>query len=218
LLRVYPASQSLASSRDLLGVNASVSYTLPVGDGLIRAVGANRVELERNGRHDADAALRLRVAAPRTEYLRVVVDGIVRSRYRNYLNRDFQIGGDSRLRGYPHAGFSEARKGPSVAAVNAELRSRSVGILGSEVGAVAFYDAADAGPRLTDLRLRQSAGLGARIALPFLSRAVARADLAVPIGRGHPALPFRLDVYFSLNDQAFPMPALEAPTVMEPKL
>src|SRR5687768_9855627 len=87
LLRLYPASRSVGSSRDLFGVLAAAYYTLPLGDGLLRFGGTSRTEYERNGRHDADASGRVRVASPRLAVLRVVLDGLVRSRYQNYLNR-----------------------------------------------------------------------------------------------------------------------------------
>jgi hypothetical protein len=214
LLRVYPASRSLGSTRDLFGVLAAASYTLPLVDGLLRVAGTSRTEYERSGRHDADASGRLRIASPRLAVLRVVLDGIVRSRYRNYLNRQFELGGDTRLRGYPPGGFKGALLGPSVAALNAELRSRSVGILGTAAGLAAFYDAGDAADQIADLRLKQSIGFGARVAFPQFSRMVMRADWAFPFtpAPGYKTFPGAVFVTF---DQAFPMPALSAPTVMD---
>jgi hypothetical protein len=215
LVRVYPASRSLGSSRDLLGVLVAASYTLPLGDGLLRATGTSRTEYERSGKHDADAAGRLRLASPRVAFLRVVLDGIVRSRYQNYLNRRFELGGDTRLRGYPPGGFKHALLGPSVAALNAEVRSRSVGILGTAAGLAAFYDAGDAADRLADLRLKQSVGFGARVAFPQFSRMVMRADWAFPFTppSGYRTFPGAVFITF---DQAFPVPDLQAPTVMNP--
>jgi hypothetical protein len=214
LLRLYPASRSVGSSRDLFGVLAAASYTLPLGDGLLRVVGASRTEYERSGHHDADATARLRVASPRLAVLRVVLDGIVRSRYQNHLNRRFELGGDTRLRGYPPGGFKGALLGPSVAALNAELRSRSVGILGTAAGLAAFYDAGDAAERVGDLRLKQSIGFGARVAFPQFSRMVMRADWAFPFSPapGYKTFPGAVFVTF---DQAFSIPQLTAPTVMD---
>jgi hypothetical protein len=198
-----------------LGVLAAASYTLPLGDGLLRATGTSRIEYERSGRHDADAAARLRVASPRLAFLRVVFDGIVRSRYQNYLNRQFELGGDTRLRGYPPGGFKGALLGPSVAALNAEIRSRSVGILGTAAGLAAFYDAGDAGERLSELHLKQSVGFGARVAFPQFSRMVMRADWAFPFtpAPGYQTFPGAVFITF---DQAFPMPGVSPPTVMDP--
>lgn len=215
LLRLYPASRSVGSSRDLVGVLGALSYTLPLGDGLLRVGGMNRIEYERSGRHDADAFGRLRVASPRLAFLRVHVDGILRSRYQNYLNSRFGLGGDTRLRGYPPAGVKNALLGPSVAALNAEIRSRSVGILGTAAGLAVFYDAGDAGERLSDLRLKQSVGLGARVALPQFSRMVMRADWAFPFqpAPGYATFPGAFYITF---DQAFTMPELKPPTVMDP--
>jgi hypothetical protein len=215
LLRLYPASRAVGSSRDLFGVLAAASYTVPLGDGLLRFGGMSRTEYERSGRHDADAFGRVRVASPRLAILRVVLDGIVRSRYHDYLNRRFELGGDTRLRGYPPAGFKGALTGPSVAALNAELRSRSIGILGTAAGVAAFYDAGDAAARVADLRFKQSVGFGARVAFPQFSRMVMRADWAFPFtpAPGYKTFPGAVFITF---DQAFPMPALGAPTVMDP--
>jgi hypothetical protein len=217
LLRLYPASRSFGSSRDLLGALAAASYTRPLGDGLLRVGGLHRVEVERSGKHEADAMGALRIASPRVTFLRVVLDGVVRSRYRNYLNRDFRLGGDTRLRGYPLAGIAGSRQGPSVAAVNAELRTRSIDILGTEVGAVVFYDAGDAGRSIAGLRFRQSMGVGARVALPFFSREVWRFDWAFPFTPVGPIQRFP-GTFFLTFEQAFPMPELGVPTVMDPAL
>jgi hypothetical protein len=216
LLRVYPASRSVGSSRDLLGVLAAAQYSVPLGDGLLRVSGTNRIEYERRGRHDADASGILRIASPRLAVLRVVLDGIVRSRYQNYLNRRFELGGDTRLRGYPPGGFKGALLGPSAAVLNAELRSRSIGILGTAAGLAAFYDAGDVAERIPDLRFKQSVGFGARVAFPQFSRMVMRADWAFPFtpAPGYKTFPGAVFVTF---DQAFPMPQLVAPTVMDPK-
>jgi hypothetical protein len=215
LLRLYPASRSVGSSRDLFGVLAAASYTVPLGDGLLRVLGVSRTEYERSGRHDADAAGAVRVASPRLAILRVVLDGIVRSRYQNYLNRRFELGGGTRLRGYPPGGFKGALLGPSVAALNAELRSHSIGILGTAAGLAAFYDAGDAAQRVADLRLKQSIGFGARVAFPQFSRMVMRADWAFPFtpAPGYRTFP---GAFFITFDQAFPIPQLSAPTVMDP--
>jgi hypothetical protein len=217
LLRLYPASRSVGSTRDMLGTLASASYTHALGDGLLRVFGTSRIELEKSGRHDADAAGALRVALPRTAILRVVLDGVVRSRYENYLNRQFELGGDTRLRGYPPAGFANALFGASFATLNGEVRSRSIDILGTAAGLAVFYDAGDAAERLSDLRLKQSVGLGARVAFPQFSRMVMRADWAFPFtpAPGYKTFPGAVFITF---DQAFTMPELKAPTVMDPTL
>ncbi|HEV8245299.1 MAG TPA: hypothetical protein VGP93_06010, partial [Polyangiaceae bacterium] len=64
LLRVYPASKAVGSSRDLLGTLSGVSYTLPLGDGLVRAIAASTIEYEFHGHHDALAEGHLRLASP----------------------------------------------------------------------------------------------------------------------------------------------------------
>jgi hypothetical protein len=214
-LRLYAASQSVGSTRSLLGVLAGASHTLALGDGLLRVTGVNRTEYERSGRHDADAWGRVSVASPRLGFVRLMLDGLVRSRYQNYLNRRFELGGDTRLRGYPPGGFQGALLGPSAAVVNAEIRSRSIGIFGTAAGLAVFYDAGDVKPRVADLRFKQSAGFGARVALPQFSRMVMRADWAFPFtpAAGYQTFPGAIFVTF---DQAFPLTDLTPPTVMDP--
>jgi hypothetical protein len=215
MLRLYPASRSVGSSRSLLGVLAGASHTLALGDGLLRVIGVNRTEYERSGRHDADALGRVSIASPRVGFVRLLLDGLVRSRYQNYLNRRFELGGDTRLRGYPPGGFQGALVGPSAAVVNAEIRSRSIDIFGTAAGLAAFYDAGDVKPRVADLRFKQSAGFGARVAFPQFSRMVMRADWAFPFtpAAGYATFP---GAFFITFDQAFPLSDLRPPTVMDP--
>jgi len=215
LLRAYPASTAVASTRDLVGLKSGVSYTLPLGDGLARGVATNVVEYEFQGRHDASLEARARVATPTLGFGRFVVDGVLRDRYENFLNRRFQLGGDGRLRGYAPSGFRGSFIGPHVVAINTEFRTGSVDILSAEVGLAAFHDAGHAADRFSDLSLKQSAGIGFRALFPQVNRTVFRVDWGFPLSPGYPAFPGGVFLSFG---QAFPTPELDTPTVMLPDL
>jgi hypothetical protein len=207
ILRFYPASTALASSRNLIGTVAGVSYTATVGDGLLRAVAANTLEYNVGGeRHDALAVARLRVASPRFGLGRVIVDGVFSDRYENYLRRKFYLGGDGRLRGYPQNEFY----GSTSVAANVELRTTSVDILSAQVGLAAFYDTGDAAEGVEALSLKQSVGAGLRILFPQANRSVFRFDWGFPLSSGYATLPGGFFVTF---DQAFTMPELDTPSV-----
>ncbi len=215
LLRVYPASSKLGSSRNLVGVLAGASMTWPLDDGIARIVGENRTEYEFQGRHDADAVLAARVATPRLGFGRLHFDGLVHDRYENYLNRYYELGGDTRLRGYPPTGYEGVRKGPLVVALNGEFRTFSLNILSVRTGLAVFYDAGDATDRLSHVRLRQSAGVGLRALIPQFDRIVLRADWAFPFNpvRDYPTWPGAFFVHF---EQALTFPGPDTPTVMLP--
>ncbi len=218
LLRVYPASSKFASTRNLLGVLAGASLTLALGDGLLRGVAENRIEYEFEGRHDADVLAELRLATPTVAGIgRFVFDGLFRDRYENYLNRYFELGGDTRLRGYPHAGYENSARGPVAVALNAEFRTRSLDIFSVHSGLAAFFDAGDAADDVGHLYLRQSAGVGLRFLIPELDRVVLRADWAFPFepAPGYTTFPGTLYVTY---EQAMSMPNLETPTVTRPNL
>ena len=215
LLRAYPASSAVGSTRDLVGLKGGVSYTMSLGDGLGRAVVLNTVEYEFESRHDASIEARARVVTPRLRVGRFVVDGVLRSRYEDYLNRSFVLGGDGRLRGYAPSGFQGSFFGPHVAAINTEFRTSSINILSAEVGLAAFHDAGHAAERFADLSLKQSAGIGFRALFPQLNRTVFRIDWGFPLSPGYP--PFPGGVFLSFG-QAFAMPELDTPTVMRPDL
>ncbi|HEX6764101.1 MAG TPA: hypothetical protein VF103_01460 [Polyangiaceae bacterium] len=215
LLRAYPASTALGSTRDLLGITSGVSYTASLGDGLVRVGGVNTIEYETHGNHDASVQARAHVAAPRLAFARFVADGIFADRYENYLNLNYSLGGDTRLRGYPLSGFEGSFRGSKALAVNAECRTTSVNIWSARVGLDAFYDVGDAVDDLADLSLKQSVGLGVRILFPYFDRVVFRVDWGFPLTPGYPTFPGGLFVTFG---QAFSMPELPTPTVMVPDL
>ena len=140
VLRLYPAASALGSTRDLLGSLATLSYTFPVADGLLRPLLGSRLEIASRGRDDALFEASLRFVSPRLGFGRLILDGLFLDRARNYLNRRFSVGGDGRLRGYAPGEFV----GANVIAANAELRTTSIDLLSLQVGLAAFYDVADA--------------------------------------------------------------------------
>lgn len=217
LLRVYPASSKLGSTRNLIGTIAGASMTFALGDGLVRAVAQNRIEYEFEGRHDADLLAEMRVATPSVGFGRFVFDGLFRDRYENYLNRYFELGGDTRLRGYPHAGYAGVLKGPLVVALNAEFRTRAIDLFSVHSGLAAFYDAGDATDTFQHVFLRQSAGVGLRFLIPELDRVVLRADWAFPFNPvpGTSTFP---GTFYLTYEQATSMPGLDTPSVTRPDL
>ena len=215
LLRAYPASKSVGSSRDLIGSIVGASMTWRLGDGLARVVAQNRLEYADHGRHDADVVAEGSFASPRLGFGRVVLDGVIHARYENYLNRTFELGGDTRLRGYPQAGYEGSLKGPLAVALNAEFRTSSVDILSMHTGLAAFFDAGDVTARFRDIYLRRSAGIGLRILFPQFDRVVLRGDWAFPFQPPHGYQTFPGTLYIAYA-QAFDVPGLASPTVMAP--
>ncbi|HVJ15388.1 MAG TPA: BamA/TamA family outer membrane protein [Polyangiaceae bacterium] len=206
LLRLYPASTAVGSTRDMIGVLAGLQYTLAWGDGLIRPLVSNTVEYEFHDRNDALLEARLRIATPSIAVGRLVLDGLLLTRYENYLRRRFYIGGEGRLRGYAPNAYG----GPNVAAFNAEFRTRSVDILSAQVGLAAFYDTGHAADTFEELDLKHSVGLGLRILLPQFDRSAFRFDWGLPLSLARGPLP---GGFFFTVTQAFSMPSLAAPTV-----
>jgi hypothetical protein len=215
LVRAYPSSQLLGSTRNFLGLVSGASITGALGDGLARLVVLNRLEYADEGRHDADIGFFARVTSPRVALGRLTFDGLLRDRYENYLNRSFDVGGDTRLRGYPAAGFQYSSRGPLIVSLNTEARTRSIDILSAQTGLAVFYDVGGASETFEQLYLRQSVGVGARILFPQFDRAVMRIDWAFPFTPPYGYTTFPGSVYFTFG-QAFAMPGLPTPTVMDP--
>ncbi|WP_437730992.1 hypothetical protein [Sorangium sp. So ce1335] len=198
---IYPVTTALNSTRTFLGVSAAAAYTVPLGDGLARAVVEAVTELDRSQIFDAYIEARARVHTPSFGIGRLVFDVRLYDRYRNYLNRRWQLGGDTRLRGYPTGAFI----GEDVLSANLELRTRPLEIWSCQIAGAAFFDAGDAFDGYDDLRLKQSAGFGIRALFPQLNRIVMRADWGFPLTRGTrepDALPGDIVLTFG---QAFPM-------------
>ncbi|MEI9951053.1 MAG: BamA/TamA family outer membrane protein [Pseudomonadota bacterium] len=207
LLRLYAASSAVGSTRSLLGSQASLSYTQPVGDGFIRPAVSSNIEYASLNRNDALFQTALRIVSPRLGFGRLVIDGVFFDRYYNYLNRYFALGGDNRLRGYVPGIFH----GANLVAVNTELRSTSLDILSAQVGAVAFYDVGDAKDHVENFRLKQSVGLGLRVLFPEFDRIVLRADWGFPLSPGYSTFPGGFYLSFG---QAFAMPGVPVPSVL----
>ena len=216
LLRFYPTSSELGSTRSLVGVESGAAYTLSLGDGLARAVFDNDVQYAANGQHDAAYFARLRLASPRLGFGRLIADGLIGERYRNYLNRRYVLGGDDRLRGYPPGTFEDSFTGPHVVAMNVEFRTASIDILSAQVGLALFLDSGHAADRFSELSLHQSSGLGVRILFPQASRSVLRADWAFP---WEPAPGYRTfpGGFFLTFGQAFSMPLLYGGSIANPE-
>jgi hypothetical protein len=205
-LKLYPVTEKLNSSRNFLGVHAAAAYTVPMGSGLVRAFIVSDTEIAADSLPDASISAGARIATPRTPIGRLHFDARMLYRYRNYLNDRSTLGGDTRLRGYPTTAFI----GKDLISANLEFRSRSVQILGCQLGGAAFFDAGDAFDGFDTLRLKQSAGFGLRILFPQLDRVVMRADWGFPLTRGVlPASRFPGDIVVTFR-QAFPMPTLTA--------
>ena len=211
LLRMYGASSSIGSTRDLIGSQASLSYTFPVAGGLLRPLLGERIEYASHGRDDAFVEADLRFVSPRLGIGRLVFDGKFVNRFRNYLNRRFVLGGDNRLRGYAPGAFD----GPNLMVANAELRTSSIDILSAQVGAAAFYDVGDTPRDIRGFKLKQGAGVGLRVLFPEFDRIVFRADWGLPLSAGYQALPGAFFVSFA---QAFSMPSVAAPSVLTESL
>ncbi|HMR09644.1 MAG TPA: BamA/TamA family outer membrane protein, partial [Polyangiaceae bacterium] len=206
VFRVYPAFRDVASSRSMLGTFAAAGYTAPFGDGLLRAIVSNTLELSSQEQTDALASANIRVVTPRIGLGRIVYDSVLLNRYENYLNERFTIGGGTRLRGYPPQAFL----GKDVVASNLEFRTTPVEILRSQVGAAFFYDVGDAFDGADDLRLKQSVGLGLRALIPQANRIVFRADYGLPVVAGRAVGPGSLFLTFG---QAFGVPTVTPPTL-----
>jgi hypothetical protein len=211
LLRLYPASSALGSTRDLIGAQSIFSYTFPVGDGLLRPLAGSRLQYASRGRNEALFEGDLRFVSPRLGFGRLILDGQVLDHALNYANSRVVLGGDNRLRGYAVGAF----QGANQVVANAELRSSSIDILSAQVGAAAFYDVGDANDDIHRLRLKQGAGVGLRILFPEFDRIVFRADWGFPLSPGYASLPGAFFVSFM---QAFAMPGIAAPSVLSETL
>lgn len=197
--KIYPVFHALGSTRSFFGTDATAQYTWVVGgDGIFRVGSQLLNEFEEQRIADGAVAGDLRFATPSLGFGRLIFDGTVVKRYRNYLNRQSSLGGDGRLRGYPTSFFV----GKDVIAGNVEYRTPTLQVFTVLMGAAAFYDAGHAFTGFDSLRMQHSAGAGLRILFPQLDRVVFRADGAFPITRPLPVgvSPFG---FFLAFDQAF---------------
>ncbi|GEM_PF-259304 len=195
---VFTASRSLGSSRDLVGSVVSGALTLPLGSGLARLGGSNRIVLAEQGKHEAFVSSSGRLVSPRTTIGRLHIDAYFGYRYQDYLNiAPFRLGGDNRLRGYA----TGALVGKNLMVANTEFRTRGVDILSAQVGLATFYDVGAAADELSEFKFYQGVGLGGRILFPQAERIVLRLDVSYPLN-GRRIVP----AFFFTFGQAFPMP------------
>lgn len=212
LLRVYPASTRMISSRDLFGVISGLAYTQPVGDGFVRGIAKSTIEVAKESKHQTITSVALRFASPRLGLGRLIIDSQLAAIGFNPLNRFYAVGGGDRLRGYPLGDLQLAggagQRGPYVFALNTEFRTRGIDILSAQCGLAVFHDLADAGDSFGRLDLKNSVGLGVRILFPQVGREVLRFDWALPLHRGYAPLPGSVFLTFR---QAFPLSGLAPP-------
>lgn len=197
---VFVASETLGSSRDLIGSNVSAGYTVPLGSGLLRVGASNRIVVANENRHEAFVSVRGRVVSPHTALGRLHLDAYLGHRYYDYLNvSPFRLGGDNRLRGYPASEFD----GKNLIAANAEFRTPGVDILSAQVGLAAFYDLGAATDEVARADFYQGTGAGVRILFPQAERTVMRLDWGLPVSGDRDVLP---GAFFFTFGQAFTMP------------
>ncbi len=216
VLRVYPSFRGLGSTRDVLGLYGAAQYTWAVRDGLFRVSLQSTTEPEADRNWDvADAAIQptAHLATPSIGNLgRIVVDGTLLYRWRNYLNQTEILGGGDRLRGFPTNFFV----GANVMSYNVEARTRPVEILSMELGGVAFYDVGNAFTGWSNFIPYQSLGVGIRALFPWLDRVVFQADIGFPLERPldsthTPISPYSFIISFG---QAFSTPTVAPAPVL----
>ncbi|WP_394850605.1 hypothetical protein LZC95_24500 [Pendulispora brunnea] len=202
-LRVYPVSGGLGSSRSFLGVYAAAQYTIPWGDGLVRGSVEATNEFESDRISDASVEVDLRISTPHFGFGRLVFDTAVLDRYRNYLNRNTFLGGDTRLRGFPSSFFI----GKDVFVSNVEFRTRPIAIFSVQLAGALFYDVGNTFDGFDNMDLHQSAGAGFRVLFPQVDRIVFRGDFGFPLDRPLPAGVQPVTFYFTFQ-QAFGLPGV----------
>ena len=197
-VQAYPMTQALGSTRTFLGVFGSAQYTVPMGTGLARVSIESTTEAEETRLADASWEARARFVSPRFLAGRLVFDAGILNRYRNYLNRQTVLGGDTRLRGYPSRFF----QGSDFWVYNLEYRSRPIRLASLYFGGAIGYDVGDAFDGFGNFRPKQGVGVGLRVLIPQLNRIVFRADLGIPLTR---PLPRGVDpiTFFVAFGQAF---------------
>jgi len=209
--RVAPSFKGLGSTRDVVSIYASASYTLALRDGLVRVAFQSLTEPQPGaGVPDAAIVPAARIVTPTIAGVgRIVFDAGLLYRFSNYLNLTSFLGGDSRLRGYP----TSFTVGSDVMSYNLEFRTRPIDIFTFHFAGVAFYDVGDAfsptagHPGFANFQPLQGAGFGIRGMFPQLDRVVYRFDVGFPLGEGR-SLPGVTPValLFTLG-QAFDPPA-----------
>jgi hypothetical protein len=179
-LRASPSFRALGGSRNVVDLYAAAQYTFALRDGLFRVSIVSDNGIEPTQISDAVVTPWAHLVTPTIGKLgRIVLDGGLEYRWRNYLRNYEIVGGDDRIRGFPTNFFV----GKDMVAYSVELRSRPVEILSCQLGGVAFYDVADAFNGFSQLEPYQSTGFGFRALFPWLDRVVFRGDIGFPLKR-----------------------------------
>jgi hypothetical protein len=214
VLAASPSFRALGSTLNILSLTADAQYTFAIRDGLFRFGVKTTTEPTTDRVAQAVFNPYAHLVTPSIAGIgRLVVDGALYYRWRNYLNLTDYLGGGDRLRGYPTNFFV----GEDWISYNVEFRSRPVEILSCQLGAVGFFDAGDAFQGWSNFEAFQSLGVGLRALFPQLDRSVFRADLGFPIERplvpatGAPVPPLAFFVSFG---QAFDVPSDAPPAVL----
>ena len=207
MTRVFVASESVGSSRDLVGAVAGASYTWPLGTGLARFAAQGRGVVASLDRNEAAMTVGARLVSPLTGPGRLHLDADVDFRFENYLNLPpFTLGGSGRLRGFPANQF----QGNNLVVANLEYRTRSIDVLSAQLGLAAFYDVGDAPDSFSNLSLHHDVGMGLRILFPQADRAVLRLDYGFPLDVD---VSNRSGAFYLTFGQAFGLPGLSTPSV-----
>jgi hypothetical protein len=172
--RFTPLTKALASTRDVMVFHSTLAYTAPLGDGMVRPYGASKIEAEIDPNRVSDVRVQtgLRAASPRLKIGRLIYDGTLVHRPRNFLNGISALGGSGRLRGYPSGFFV----GKDMLASNVEFRTRPLQLGTFQFGGVLFYDVGDAFEGFDELQPKQGAGFGVRALMPQIGRSVLAVD------------------------------------------
>jgi hypothetical protein len=181
-LKLYPALKDLGSSRNMLGVSASLSYAMAVDTGYLKLSAGQVIELSKLNETDARLTLGLHFNSPRLLPGRFVYDARVVDTYRNFSNGYQTLGGTGRLRGY----IALAASGRNAVVSNLEFRTRPLQLWSAQFAAVVFHDMGDAFDRIGDLHLLHGVGMGLRFLLPELDRDVFRVDVGFPVPASAP--------------------------------
>jgi hypothetical protein len=179
-LRAAPSFRALGGSRDVVDLYAAFQYTFAIRDGMARVSFSTDNGIEPSRISDAVVTPWAHLVTPTIANLgRLVVDGGLEYRWRNYLRNYEIVGGDDRIRGFPTNFFV----GKDLVVYSVEMRTRPVEILSCQLGGVAFYDVADAFNGFSQLEPYQSTGVGFRALFPWLDRVVFRGDIGFPLKR-----------------------------------
>lgn len=206
----------LGEFHTVLGLDASLQETLPLVNGFVRVAleGSAEWDFGLSTLEQRRATLRFRVVTPRLGFGRFVEDAQLTARSHDRLRQTDAFGGDDRLRGYAPAYLV----GPSDAALDFEYRTPALALATEQIGAVAFYDAAAVGPRLSRLFAESSVGFGVRMVTPLIERAGLRIDVGFPV---HPQrVPGSTERFGPLVSATFgqAFPVADVPTVGPPSL